>query len=59
MADPRFLELTRMKYIDQAKWYLNGFWRDGAEQESENIWKITQKFIELDEKKKGEGMLIT
>jgi len=58
MADQlknKFLELTRMKYIDQAKWYLNGFWTEGAEQESETIWKFVQKFIELDDKKKKEG----
>jgi hypothetical protein len=34
-----FLELTRMKYVDQAKWYLNGFW-GSAEKEAENIWKM-------------------
>jgi hypothetical protein len=51
----RFLELTRMKYADQAKWYLNGFWTSGAEKEAEFIWKSTQKFIELDDKRKKEG----
>lgn len=119
----RFLELTRMPYVDQAKWYLNAFWKvetpkappffssipqqksdfahpskhqikypvalcdiscskkitqnvlvtkfdqtnssmltycsnniqEGAEQESEAIWKFTQKFIELDTTKKKEG----
>jgi hypothetical protein len=35
--------------------YLNGFWTEGAQQESENIWKFAQKFIELDDKKKAEG----
>jgi len=50
----KLLELTRAKYSDQAKWYLNGFWKKGAEQESENIWKFAQKFIELDPKKKKE-----
>jgi hypothetical protein len=53
--EARFLELTRMKYVDQAKWFLNGFWKEGAEQEAETIWKCTQKFIELDDKKKKEG----
>lgn len=51
----RFTELTHMKFAEQAKWYLNGFWKDGAEQEAEMIWKYTQKFIELDDKKKAEG----
>jgi DNA repair exonuclease SbcCD ATPase subunit len=50
-----FLALTRMKYVDQAKWYLNGFWTEGAEKEAETIFKFTQKFIELDDKKKAEG----
>ena len=53
--EARFLELTRMKYADQAKWFLNGFWKEGAEQEAETIWKCAQKFIELDDKKKKEG----
>jgi len=54
MADlkSQFLELTRKKYIDQAIWFLNGFWKNEAEKESENIWAFTQKFIELDSKKK-------
>jgi len=47
-----FLKLTRMKYTDQAKWYLNGFWKT-AEKEAENIWNFTQKFIHFDEKKKA------
>jgi len=50
-----FQELTRKKYIDQAKWFLNGFWEQGIESEKENIWKYTQKFIELDDKRKKEG----
>jgi len=47
------MELTRLAYIDQAKWYLNGFWKDGAEQASESIWAFAQKFMELDPKKKA------
>jgi len=50
----RFAELTRMKYADQAKWYLNGFW-GAAEKEAENIWKFAHKFIELDEKNRKNG----
>lgn len=49
-----FLALTRRKYSDQVKWFLNGFWKSGAEQEAETIWSYSQKFIELDVKK-GEG----
>jgi len=49
-----FLALTRKKYADQAKWFLNGFWKHGAEENAELIWSYTQKCIELDTKK-GEG----
>jgi len=50
----RFLELTRMTYANQAKWFLNGFWAT-AEKETENVWKFAHKFIELDEKKGKAG----
>jgi len=46
-----FLKLTRMKYAEQAKWYLNGFWLDGGEAEAERVWSFTQGFIKFDEKK--------
>jgi len=56
MADlaAKFAELNRMKYADQAKWFLNGFW-DTLSNESEAMWKCTQKFIELDVEKKANG----
>jgi len=47
----KLLELTRMKYEDQAKWFLNGFWTD-IEPEAEAIWKCGRKFMELDQRKK-------
>jgi len=46
------LELTRKKYSDQAIWYLNGFWKSGAEAEAENIWKFSHGFVSLDTRKK-------
>jgi len=54
MADEKanFTELTRKKYIDQAKWFLNGFWKEGLDKETENVWKFTHKFVELDPAKK-------
>jgi len=57
MADlkQQFSDLTRMKYSEQAKWFLNGFWSDGIEKEAENVWKCTQKFIELDKDRKVDG----
>jgi len=48
----KFNDLTRMKYVDQAKWFLNGFWEKGLKDDPEGIWKVGQKFIELDPKKK-------
>jgi len=53
MADlkTKFLKLTRNKYVDQAKWFLNGFWEKGAEKNAEEVWKFAQLFIKLDEKK--------
>jgi len=51
----RFRELTTMKYADQAKWFLNGFWREGIENDSESVWKYTHKFMDLDEKSKKDG----
>lgn len=45
---PAFHELTAKNHIEQAKWWLNGFWADGAEAEAENIYKIVDKFIELE-----------
>jgi chromosome segregation ATPase len=41
-----------MKYPEQAKWFMNAFWNEGAEGETENIWKCASKFMELDAKKK-------
>jgi len=46
------LELTRKRYSDQAIWFLNGFWTEGAEAEAENIWKFTEGFVSLDTRKK-------
>jgi len=48
----RFEVLTKKNYKDQSVWFLNGFWDNGASSESENVWKFTQKFIELDKRKK-------
>jgi len=44
-------KLTRQKYADQAKWFLNGFWEKGAERNAEAVWNFTQGFIKFDEKK--------
>jgi len=53
MADlkTRLEKLTRHKYVDQAKWFLNGFWEKGADKNAEEVWNFTQLFIKFDEKK--------
>lgn len=43
-----FSELTKKTHKEQAKWWLNGFWEDGAQGYAEEVWKVTHKFIELD-----------
>jgi len=48
----KFKELTSMHYAAQAKWFLNGFWDAGMDKDHESVWKFTQKFMELDPKKK-------
>jgi hypothetical protein len=48
----KFSELNKLTYAEQAQWFLNGYWNEGADAEAENIWKFAQKFMELDPKKK-------
>lgn len=43
----QFKELTNKTHTNQAIWWLNGYWHEGAEAEAENIWKFTHEFIEL------------
>lgn len=42
-----FQELTKKTHSEQAIWWLNGFWADGAEAEQEKIWEFAHYFIEL------------
>jgi len=44
----QFKELTSKTHTDQAIWWLNGYWHEGAESEAENIWVFTHEFIELE-----------
>jgi len=54
----RFAQLCKLKYKDQAIWFLNGFWGDGIDGKAANdVWGYVKKFIELDHmsfEKKGE-----
>eukprot|EP00013_Stygamoeba_regulata_P019895 CAMPEP_0177661030 /NCGR_PEP_ID=MMETSP0447-20121125/18409_1 /TAXON_ID=0 /ORGANISM="Stygamoeba regulata, Strain BSH-02190019" /LENGTH=347 /DNA_ID=CAMNT_0019166241 /DNA_START=46 /DNA_END=1089 /DNA_ORIENTATION=- len=44
-----FANLCKLKYKDQAIWFLNGFWKDGVDGNNANeIWDYVKKFIELD-----------
>lgn len=44
----RFKELTDSTHTEQAIWWLNGYWAEGADGYAEDIWKITHHFIEMD-----------
>jgi len=50
----QFKQVTAKTYEDQAKFFLNAFWREYRE-DAENIWKYAQKIIELDLEKGKKG----
>lgn len=43
-----FATLTSKTHTEQAQWFLNGFWEDGAKDYAEDVWKMVHNFIELD-----------
>jgi hypothetical protein len=43
-----FQVLTSKTHTEQAIWWLNGFWKKGASEYVEEIWKITHQFLALD-----------
>jgi len=48
-AQRRFSELSKLKYKEQAIWFLNGFWGDGVDSATCNrVWDLVKKFVELD-----------
>jgi len=48
-AAAKFSSLSKLKYRDQAVWFLNGFWGDGVDGEVSNkVWDYTKKFVALD-----------
>jgi len=61
MSNPqaKFSELSKLKYKDQAVWFLNGFWGDGVNADVANkVWEYVRKFVELDllgPERKGEA----
>lgn len=50
----KFKEVTAKNYSDQAKFFLNAFWKEYSN-DAEKIWVYTWKFIELDFEKGKEG----
>jgi len=46
----QFKEVTSKSHKDQAIYFLNAFWAE-HEKDAENVWKWTQKFIELEKGK--------
>lgn len=43
-----FAELTSKDYVFQAKWWLNAFWNQGAEDDAGRVWDAVHKFAEID-----------
>lgn len=43
-----FEEVTALNHKDQAIWWLNGFWNDGAEEEKETIWELAHLAMETE-----------
>jgi len=58
--DPKFktkwAEISAKNFAGQAQFFLNGFWED-LSGESENIYKLWQKFIVQDADKKKKEMI--
>jgi len=50
----RFKEFTSLKYVEQAKSFLNAYWGE-YQGETENVWDWTHQFIELDHQNGKEG----
>jgi len=44
----KFAEVTSKPHFEQAIWWLNGFWEDGAEAESEKIWEFAHLCVEIE-----------
>jgi len=44
----KFAELTAKNHKEQAIWWLNGFWEDGAQEEAEDIWELTHLAMEIE-----------
>jgi len=45
---PKFAELVSKTHTQQAVWWLNGFWADGASEYAETLWNQTLLMIEAE-----------
>jgi len=54
MSLPKFKDFVARTYGEQAKAFLNAYWRD-HQGDAETVWKWANKFIELDIEKQKEG----
>lgn len=45
---PAFQELTAKTHTEQGIWWLNGFWKEGAEGYAEDVWAYVHKCIEIE-----------
>jgi chromosome segregation ATPase len=43
-----FAKITGLPFFDQAVWWLNGFWEEGAQGYAEDIWNQAHLIIEID-----------
>ena len=49
--------LGNRTYKEQAVWYLNGYWKKGAEQQTERVWKYAHDASKLEDKGMAGGIL--
>jgi len=54
----QFTDLSHLPYADQAKWFLNGFWKSEGQNDAELIWGFAHKFADLDQQKKKQGNVL-
>jgi flagellar biosynthesis GTPase FlhF len=50
----QFDQITTRTYAGQAKWFLNGFWKE-HEKDAEAIWEMVNNAIKIDHRKGKEG----
>lgn len=45
----RFQELTSLNHLEQAQWWLNGFWEEGGKEYAEEVWGYCHKFMAMEQ----------